>query len=294
MRRLLLRRRTVGYMGLAWRSLTFDECPGRPISGLCSRSFRGLVEGKAGTMKSFRLVGVAMLALFAFGAVLAASASATVTFLLAEWLVGGVAITSELLAESPGSLILKDKGLKASIECTGSFDGWVGPNSLGYTSEVLNANKEAISTSNLEGLALPCTPVESCSGTAPEVWPVNLGWETDVELMEDSGAIYYVSLTSPHADGGQPGWSIVCTVLGIKEEDECTFGEEGSVAELTLSGTSLLVVLSESFTELAGGRLASCSLGGSETGEVTSSKGGAPLEVSGGGELTASSEGATS
>jgi hypothetical protein len=248
-------------------------------------------------MKSFRLVGVAMLALFAFGAVLAASASA-VTFLLAEWLVNGVAVTTELLAESPGTLVLRDTGLKAAVECEGFVDGWVGPNSLGYASEVLNTAKEAISTTNLTSLAFTCTPVETCSGTTAELWALNLGYESEVELMEDSGSIYYVSLILPHAGGGEPGWSIGCTVLGIKEEDECTgpstAGKEGAAGELTLSGTSLLEVFSKAFSELAEGKLGNCSLGGEGTGEVTSSKGGAPFEVSGGGELTASSEGATS
>jgi hypothetical protein len=245
-------------------------------------------------MKSFRWVGVAMLALFVFGVVLAASASATATFLLAEWLMNGAAVTTELLAESPGALVLRDAGLKASIECEGSFDGWVGPNSLGYTSEVLNVSKEAVSTTSLSGLSVTCKPIETCTGTTTEAWASNLGWGAEVELMEESGAIYYVTLAFPHSGGGQPGWSIVCTVLGVKEEDECQFGEAGSVAELTLQGATLLAVVSESFTELAGGRLAFCSLGGTETGEVISSKGGIPFEVSGGGELTASSEGATS
>jgi hypothetical protein len=245
-------------------------------------------------MKRFQLMGVAMLALFAFGAVLAASSSAAVTFLLAEWLLNGVAVTTELLTESPGALILRDSGLKASVECEGLLDGWVGPNSLDYVSEVLTTGGEAINTKNLEAKSLTCKPVETCTGTTAEVWAVNLGWETEVELMEDSGSIYYVTLILPHVSGGEPGWSVVCTVLGIKEEDECLTGTEGGVAELTLSGTSLLAVFAEAFTVLAEEKLASCSLGGTETGEVNSSKGGAPFEVSGGGELTASSEGATS
>jgi len=249
-------------------------------------------------MKKFQLMGVAMLALFAFGAVLAASSSAAVTFLLAEWLVNGAAVTVELLTESPGTLVLRDTGLKAAVKCEGFLDGWVGPNSLDYVSEVLNTAKEAISLTKLEGLALSCTSVETCSGTA-EVWALNLGWETAVELMEEGSAIYYVTLILAHAGGGQPGWSTVCTVLGIKEEDECTAqttaGKEGAVAELTLSGTSLLAVFSKAFTELAELVDGNCSLGGEKTGEVSSFEGkGAPFEVSGGGELTASSEGANS
>jgi hypothetical protein len=246
-------------------------------------------------MKRFQLTSVAMLALFVFGAVLAASASATVTFLLAEWLVSGVAVTTELLTEVPGTLVLRDTGLKAAVKCEGFLDGWIGPNSLGYGSEVLNTAKESISTTNLSGLAHTCSSVETCSGTA-ELWTLNLGWEIEVELMEDGGSIYYAALLLAHSGGGQPGWSTVCTVLGIKEEDECTAPSGGAgVAEFTLSGTSLLVVSSEAFTLLAEATLASCSLGGSETGEVSSFEGkGAPFEISGGGELTASSEGETS
>src|ERR1700691_2206326 len=147
----------VRQVGPAWLSLALYGCSGRPIPSL-GRGSTGPRRGKGRRkkMRKIQVLGVALLALFAFGALTAVSASATNTYLLAEWLLNGVAIglpANEInLVEIDGELLLEDTkavlGSPAEVKCMGSLDGWVGLNSLGFTSEVLNTvgGGEAIST----------------------------------------------------------------------------------------------------------------------------------------------------
>jgi len=213
-------------------------------------------------------------------------------FLAAEWLVGGAAVTAELATETTGELLFEDTKTavgKVAILCSGSLDGWVGPNSLGWVSEVLNLSGEAISTTPLAGLALECTAQTGCeSSSAPKAWPVHLGWETEVDLMEQ-GSTFFDVLSLPHSGGGNPGWELECLVLGLAVTDECTTSE--NVGELTLEGTSLLDKLSSAFDESAEVKLATCTQGGEESGVV---EGEGPIVLKAGGELTASSEGSVS
>jgi len=240
-------------------------------------------------MRKIQLLGVAMLALFAFGAFTAVSASAA--YLLAEWLVGGAAVTTELLSEISGELLLEDTkgalGSPAMVLCSGILDGWVGPNSLGWISEILTLGGVAVSNTVLSGQALECTAQTACeTNTTVLVWPIGLPSETEVELLEQTGGPFFVVSTVK-----QQGFYISsCLVLGVSAEDECT-STGGAVAELTLSGTSLVATASTAIVELNGGELGTCKNGGSET-SVTEGSG--TYAVSGGGELTASSETSTS
>jgi hypothetical protein len=234
-------------------------------------------------------MGVTLFALLAFGVLTAGSASAAVTFLLAEWLANGAAVTTELTTEVTGELLLEDTALKASAVCTGILDGWVGPNSLDYVSEILNSAKEAISTAPLSGLALACVTEAGCAASpAPVVWAVNLGWETEAELMEDSGSLFALLLTSKN-EAKTVGYEIECTVLGVKAVDECT--APIGIAELTLTGAVLLFLISLLFNLLSETKLGTCTLGGAET---TLIEGSGSITLTGGGELTVSSEGVVS
>ena len=257
-------------------------------------------------MRKIQVLGIALLALFAFGALTAMSASAANTYLLAEWLLNGVAIGANEtnLVEIDGTLLLEDTkavlGSPAAVRCTGSFDGWVGPNSLDFTTEVLNVAEEAISTTKLTGLALECVAETGCeTNTPPLVYPVGMPWESEVELLEQSGeatALRFMDLLSTKANAAKLlGWEIEnCLVLGTAHEDECTSTE--GVAEITLAaGPVLLGTFSKAITELNGQPLATCTGSGAATGVVENFeiKGGTFL-VSGGGELAASSEGVIS
>jgi len=230
-------------------------------------------------------MGMALFAVCAFGALTAASASAT--FLLAEWLVGGTAVSTELLVEVSGELLLEDTALKAMILCSGIGDGWVGPNSLFFVTEILSLSGGAISSTVLTGVPILCVAQEGCSttGETPNVWPEGLPYEGEVELLEQTGYTGFAVL------GGSQfsAFYIECTILGVKSTDVCSAAQSG--AELTLAGTSAVLKDSLPFTELAGLKLGTCSFAGGETGIL---EGSGVFTVSGGGELTASSEGVVS
>jgi len=226
------------------------------------------------------MLGLALLAIFAFSVVATATASAEL-FLLAEWLFNGATITSELLVESPGELLLEDNKVpilgKAMVLCSGILDGFVGPGSADLITEVLKLNKESISRTALSGVALECTNQENCP--EPLLWAVNLPWTTELELHEDPGPEEdYVVLIL-----GKPGWEIEC--MGLGQTDTCTAETEGGY--LLDNGTPTPTALfSEEITELMGLKLATCTLGGVESGLV---EGEGLIEHAEGGTISASS-----
>ncbi len=242
-------------------------------------------------MKKIRLLGIVLVSMCALCAVAASQASA-VTFLLAEWLVNGSAITAELETTGSAEVLLEDTNVpllgKAAVLCS-----WIEHITIGFSIwrgiyiEILFLNGTAVSTTPLTGTALTCTNQTNCE--EPLVWAVNLNWETELELMEDSGT-FFANLILAHAGGGNPGWEIECmkTIVGAVT-DECTASE--LTTEMSLEGTTLLNNFSEAFTELAGLKLANCTQGGTETGII---EGGGSLSLTGGGELTASSESSVS
>ena len=230
-------------------------------------------------------MAVALFALLAFGVLTAGSASA-VTFLLAEWLVGGIAVATELASTTTGELLLEDTALKADVLCSGIFDGWVGPNSLDFISEVLTLAGISQGTM-LSGPGLECVAQTTCAGSPPPlIWAVNLPWESEAELMEDEGKTFFVDLLF---NTSNVGYELECTVLGVKASDECAVSMTS--AELSLEGATLLLRFSEAFTLLAEAKLATCTFAGGETGVIEDE---GAFALTGGGELTASSEGVVS
>jgi hypothetical protein len=232
-------------------------------------------------------MGVTLFALLAFGVLTAGSASA-VTFLLAEWLVGGTAVTTELTSTMTGELLLEDTALKADILCSMILDGWIGQNSLDFISEVLTLAGVSQGTP-LSGPGIECVAQTTCAGTpAPLLWAVNLPWESEVELMEEEGKVFFADLLTAQ-NGRGVSYEFECTVLGIKSSDECVASPV--VYELSLEGTTLLGRFSTAFTLLAEAKLGTCTFAGGETGVI---EGEGAAALTGGGELTASSEGVVS
>jgi hypothetical protein len=231
-------------------------------------------------MRKVHLLGLALLAIFAFSVVATATASAEL-FLLAEWLYNGAVISGELLVESPGELLLEDNKVpilgKSMILCSGIFDGFVGPGSADLITELLNLSKESISTTGLSGLALECVNQENCP--EPLFWAVNLPWTTELELHEDPGPEEdYVVLIL-----GKPGWEVEC--MGLGQTDTCAVEPEGGF--LLDNGTPTPTALfSEEITELMGLGLGNCTLGGAATSIV---EGEALIEHPEGGTISASS-----
>jgi hypothetical protein len=237
-------------------------------------------------MKKSRMVFVALVAMFAFGALTVESASA-VTFLLALWLAKGVAVTAPLTAEAEGELTLEDSAAGAAVLCSGILDGWVGPESLDEISEVLElVTHNLISKTQLVEPGLVCTNLKSCE--EPLVWADELPWQTEAELVEDVGGPFFAVLILPHPGGGNIGWHIACMKNIIGTEDLCSAPE--GVAQLTLEGATLLASFSEAFRELTEVKPATCTLFGGETGLVISDTPFGAFRLVNGEELTASSE----
>jgi len=235
-------------------------------------------------MRKFQLLGVALVAVFAFGVITAVSASAAPTFLLAEWLVNGATFTVELAVESVGTILLEDTAVGTDVECSGILDGAISSeNGLDRISEVLELNGTTkISSTPLVELGLACTTLAGICAE-PLLWPLHLPWDTQVELMEEpvgTFLLFVVLIT-------KPGWYLICMKTFLEPVDECTTKENG-VIDLSLELSLLLGQFSDAISTEAGEKLATCTLGNSESGVVESIPG--EILLVGGGELSASSE----
>jgi hypothetical protein len=265
-------------------------------------------------MKRFHILVVALFAVFAFGAVAATSAMAgeeetmrcvpkteglwglqtstiecaeelatanspfeLISFLLAEWLVKGEEVTTTLLVETKGTLLLEDLkatlGIKGTVLCEGILDGSIGSNGEDEIIEVLNAaGTKSIPTKVLEGEGLLCNGQEGClTGTEnAEVWASGLPWLTLLELVEEESPTLFqgfVVLILPHAGGTNPGWYTKCSTALGTSEDECLAGEAMAEASNITGGVN--GEFSEPFTLLVGGVLGNCSASSEkETGLV--------------------------
>jgi hypothetical protein len=266
-------------------------------------------------MKKFNILVLAVFAVFAFGAVTATAAMAEeteettrcipaakteglwekeasllacstqlstanspfelVVFLLAEYLLGGLAVAATLSVETTGELLLEDKkatlGIKAMVLCSGILDGTIGANGVDEITELLSLAGAAISLTALSGTALLCSGQEGCTtGTEnDEVWAVKLPWKTLLELVEEASPTAYTGFVVLILPGtaGPVGWYTKCaTALGTSE-DECLAVEGGSEATNITEGVG--GSFSEAFTLLVDAPLANCSASSEkETGNV--------------------------
>jgi hypothetical protein len=242
-------------------------------------------------MKKLQILGIALVAVFAFGVLVAASASAAPTFLLAEWLVNGVAIPegTELATESTGTLELEDlKTLLgvSVVKCKGIMDGKVGFDGADTIAEVLNAAKELIGSLS-SGIALVCEEAGEKVCKEPLVWPLNLPWNTLLELMEQGTEIFFADLILAGASGNPPGWEVECMKTFTTPVDQCT-GE--GITKLGLEATTLTASFEEAFRELAEVKLALCTQSNEESGHVLSVGTGTIKLATGTETLSASSE----
>jgi hypothetical protein len=222
------------------------------------------------------LLGLTLLAVFAFSAVLASSASAEVT-LLAEWLINAqpvatlTSVETVLLGATELLLVTLVLGVEAvDIDCSGIFVGSVGPNGEDEITEVQNLSKERLGE-NLVGLSVSCevlSAVSQChAGELAELWPDNLPWHTNLFLME-SGAF----LDHLFGNGtAEPGYHVLCVTSGA--ENLCT----GLTSTTMTNGVSGVIGKFDATSEHA-----SCTTGeGDLTGEgETKTLTGAVLAVS--------------
>ncbi len=222
-------------------------------------------------MKRFRFagVGVAVLAVLAVSAMALASTASATTFLLAEFLENGIGITETMLVETTGEWLLEnEKGPvgKAAIACSGILVGDIGPDGAEDITELLNLSKELITNTVLSELAFLCTDETSCESS--KMWAVGMPWLSLLELWEQGSESGFVTLLTSQS-GGNTGWYIECTVLGIKGSEECIIATRASSSTNVTGGVE--GTFSDAFTELMGLKLALCSGNKEETGVVQGS-----------------------
>lgn len=179
-------------------------------------------------MKRIYVVGLGLLAIFAFSATAATSAFAASKFLL-----NGAEISSEITAEIESNanlLLLED--MKATGTPNLLCSGWlvidIKPGgTTGMILEVLMLNLEALlanGTAGKPGVRVECEDMKkTCSGE-PSVTAVNLPWPVELVL---EGATF-VTLILNKSGTEEPGYATDCTVLGILVEDTCK-GETGAI-----------------------------------------------------------------
>jgi hypothetical protein len=225
------------------------------------------------------MLGLAVVAMLAFGAILAAAASAETT-LTALWLAGGNAIAAELAITLSGGVIAEDTKAPivgvAAVLCSITFSGSIKVGGAGEIERLFNLSVESISSTPLTGLALACEAVEGCEAATMaspiEVWPKNLPWATLLFLTESGEFLYLIE---------KMGFESLCLILGINVEDSCE------------SADSMFAVDNESGAQIPAGvvalPLSNCTLGGAATGSIQTDEL-IPFKLTESGELTVSSE----
>jgi hypothetical protein len=185
-------------------------------------------------MRKLHLVGLALVAVFAFSAFVATSAFAH------EWLVAGktVGAGEEFPVEQTGTLTLEDEGSGVGLECTGKGTG-----------KVLSAAKDIVETAT----ASTCKTIKGTCGT-PNAVAVHLSWSTELETV---GTELRDKVTNSGA--GTPGWNVTC--FGIIK-DTC----EGATSTKITVGTGSPADVVSSFDTKS--PQANCSVGGAAKGKV--------------------------
>jgi hypothetical protein len=185
-------------------------------------------------MRKIQLLGLALVAVFAFSAVGAASAFAESEFLLNEKM-----ITENTAAEGEGELTLITVKVplltKVEVLCSGILHGEIlsaDPKHILITSvlDLFSHNITELGATNEFGAE--CENVLHC--LEPLVYVDNLPWLAQVELMTDGSTL--LDLTEDEEEPkGLPGYEIVC--MGSTLEDLC----EGLVGFLLTNGMSDVV-----------------------------------------------------
>ncbi len=221
-------------------------------------------------MKSIRIAGLCLVAMFAMSMVAAGTASAGVwehcetggtttkyttdqCFTAAS---GGTFSWQEVKGTeavvSHGSLQLTDTNVfpvgEVEVKCTGENEGTVGPGKFDRITAIKNI--KCVPGKN-------CTKVEGATAT-----PLNLPWQTEIVQTEGRRD----RIKAENSKGA--GWSVSCEVLGITKADSCTT-EEGSTSLANAwtkgVGKGELLVLAE-FDNSS--KNATCTIGGAGSGKV--------------------------
>ena len=215
-------------------------------------------------MKKIYTVGLAVVAVFAFSVIAAASASAA-----SEWLLDGAAITGTPdPVEATGELLIEDVGTGTQIECSGKFDGTVGPGTLGKIEKILNLTSvEETSNENLAKItksAIDCKfeAAGLCNvsvGALVWLFSLHLPWAT--ELLLPSPELWVDDITT--GAGGEPAYEVSCSTIIGTETDICE-GKPGANMKNVTGGVE--GVFEENETTNPKGN---CSIGGNKSSLTT-------------------------
>ncbi len=178
-----------------------------------------------GKIRKNQTLGLALIAMLTLSAAITTSAFAALEFTLAQWLINGARLTAEHLTDSVGELLVENVLLGAQFQCSQLYEGTVGPESADLTTMIYTLEPSQRLIEELAGEALLCTNEKTCEKA--ERWPTNLPWTTELEL--DTTEEKFYELTK--GTGGEPGYHISCTVLGVKVEELCETAA-GSILEV--------------------------------------------------------------
>lgn len=218
-------------------------------------------------MSKLRIAFLTLLAACALNAVLAVSAYAEEE---AEMLLNGTAITSEVEAEIPSTLLLEDMSatLKPDVLCSWLFVVDFRNRNLGYYILVLDLGK---TTEISESKPLTCEASSACESSTATAYPTHLEWH--YELL---GIIFrrWMLLEDEETKPGLPGFTVLChTILGTIT-DTCEGATEAEMTNVS-GGVELTYSENEEITPAA-----NCSLGGAKSGLIVGT--GVVKAVSGG------------
>jgi hypothetical protein len=183
-------------------------------------------------MRKLGILGAALFAVLAFTALAASAASAEI----ALWLVNGADVLALTSAETEGTVLLRQyseangASILNEVECTGIFDGSIGPEGEDEITKVLTTGTMVdvgADNATLTGEGLTCAvkfdagALTDCEvgATNALVYPANLPWHTQLELMADGTILDIITGTN-----GEPGWETVChkSLLGVEGAELCT------------------------------------------------------------------------
>jgi hypothetical protein len=188
-------------------------------------------------MRKIQLLGIALVAVCAFSALITTSAFA-LTFETAKWLVKTEEAMAGTKTEAIGSFLFHNLENGAEILCEGILDGTVGPNGEDSVTEVLTTGdvlvKELDEEKGTEGIKCVKDPSnEICAEGDIEVWPVGLPFLT--VLMLDETKFYDLIINAEYA--------ILCLVLGFDILELCVSPPNGlSWAEVVNLATEVEAV----------------------------------------------------
>jgi hypothetical protein len=210
-------------------------------------------------MKKIHLMGLAMFAVFAFGAIVASSA-----FAEDRWLIDETSVTTLTSVQMSGTLMFTDLKApivgEASFECSVILDGTVGPAGEDEITEVLTLAKVPYGHDNanneLEGEGAACINKINCPGAL--AWIFGLPWLTQLELVGTTFVDDFISDNVPKL----LGYEIECMEQLGKPVDLCTQPLFSATLEnMGAPENDVLGTINEQ-------NISSCSLGGAGTGDV--------------------------